>query len=216
MFGVVVALAAVIVVVAVLVSRSGDESSAAPPRDPEALFAGIPQDGPWLGRPDAPVVVEEFLDLQCPFCGEFARTELPALIRDEVRTGRVRLRMRIVSIVGPDSGKAAKMAAAARLQNRGWQFADAFYASQGEENSGYVTDVFLRSRAKEAGLDVQRALVERDLQPVDRALAGDAGAFQRAEVGGTPTFRVGPRGGTLSNFDATQVRSAITAAADDS
>jgi predicted DsbA family dithiol-disulfide isomerase len=76
--------------------------------------------------------------------------------------------------------------------------------------------VFLRERAEEAGLDVERALRDRNLEPVRRALAGDAGAFQRAEIPGTPAFRVGPRGGTLSNFDATQVRSAITAAANDS
>lgn len=128
----------------------------------------------------------------------------------------MRLRLRIVSIVGPDSAKAAKLAAAARLQDRGWQFAEAFYAEQGAENSGYVNDVFLRERAEAAGLDVERALLDRNLEPGQRALAADERAFERAELGGTPGFRVGPRGAALSNFDATQVRSAIKAAADGS
>jgi protein-disulfide isomerase len=210
-----VIVAAVVVLSAVLISRSGGDEPDAP-AERVALLDGIPQDGAWLGRPDAPVVVEEYLDLQCPFCARFAVEELPSLIQDEVRTGRVRLRLRLVSILGPDSAKAARMAAAARLQDRGWQFAEAFFAAQGTENSGYVTDAFLRERAVEAGLDVDRALRDRNLAPVERALAGDAGGFQRAELGGTPSFRVGPRGGPLSNFDATQVRSAIAAAADDS
>ena len=120
-----------------------------------------------------------------------------------------------MAILGPDSEKAARMGAAARLQNRGWQFAEAFFANQGEEGSGYVTDVFLREQAEAAGLDVERALRDRNLEPAETGLAQDAQAFQRAELGGTPSFRVGPRGGTLSNFDATQVRSAIAAAAND-
>lgn len=217
MFGAVVAAAAVIVLVAVLVSRGGgEEAGPATKSDPTAVFEGIPQDGAWLGRPDAPVVVEEYLDLQCPFCAQFAMQQLPLLVDEEVRTGRVRLRLRIVNILGADSAKAAKMAGAARLQNRGWQFAEAFYAEQGAENTGYVTDVFLRERAEAAGVDVERALRERNLDPVRRALAADERAFQRAELEGTPSFRVGPRGGELTNFDATQVRAAIKAAADDS
>jgi protein-disulfide isomerase len=218
MFGAVVALAAVVVLAAVLVSRGSGESESGPSTktDPTALFAGIPQQGAWLGRPDAPVIVEEYLDLQCPFCAKFAMEQLPLLIDEEVRTGRVRLRMRIVSILGPDSAKAAKMAAAARLQNRGWQFAEAFYAEQGAENSGYVNDVFVRGRAEAAGVDVERALRDRELEPTQRALAADASTFKRSELEGTPGFRVGPRGGTLTNFDPNQVRTAIKAAADDS
>jgi protein-disulfide isomerase len=215
LFAGVLAAAAAIVVVAIVVSQSG-ETETAPVDERAALFDGIPQDGPWLGQPDAPVVVEEYVDLQCPFCAQYALSELPNLVEQEVRTGRARLRLRIVSILGPDSEKAAAMGAAARQQDRGWQFAEAFFAEQGTENSGYVTDVFLRERAEEAGLDVERALRERNLEPVERALAADARAFERAELGGTPSFRVGPRGATLSNVEATQVRSAIAAAADDS
>ena len=218
MFGGVVALAAVIVLVAVLVSRGGDDDGggSAAAANPVALFDGIPQDGPWLGRPDAPVVVEEYVDLQCPFCRDFSLQDLPSIIQDEVRTGRVRMRLRIVSILGPESVNAAQMAGAARLQDRGWQFTEAFFAEQGSENSGYVTGAFLRERADEAGLDVERALRDRQRENVQRALDRDQEAFLRAELSGTPAFRVGPRGGTLSNFDATQLRAAIAAAANDS
>src|SRR5918992_2495495 len=37
-----------------------------------AVFEGVPQNGVALGRPDAPVTLLEFVDLQCPFCRDFA------------------------------------------------------------------------------------------------------------------------------------------------
>ena len=50
------------------------------------------------------------------------------------------------------------MAAGAEQQGRLWPFLEAFYATQGEENSGYVTDDFLRQVAQAAGVDADKAL----------------------------------------------------------
>jgi protein-disulfide isomerase len=211
-FGGVATAAIVIVLVAVLVSRSGGER-VTPPAERASLLDSIPQEGPWLGAPDAPVVVEEYADLQCPFCAQFSTGDLPGLIRDEVRPGQVRMRLRLVSILGPDSEKAARFAAAAQLQNRLWQFAEAFYSAQGEEGSGYVTDAFLRERATEAGLDVDRAFADQSSAAARRIVAADQAAYDRAQLQGTPSFLVGPRGGDRTAADATQLRDAIDAAA---
>jgi len=54
------------------------------------------------------------------------------------------------------------MAAAAASQDRLWPFVDAFYRSQGSENSGYADDAFLRRVGTAAGLDVDTALRDRD------------------------------------------------------
>ena len=154
-----VALAAsVLVLVAVVTSRSGTTEKVSD-ADRVALFDGIPQSGEWLGAPDAPVVVEEYADLQCPFCADFATRGLPPIVRDFVRPGDVRMRLRLLAFLGPDSVEGARAAVGAMEQNRGWDFTEAFYARQGEENSGYVTDDFLREVAGDVrGLDVDRAL----------------------------------------------------------
>lgn len=158
------------------------------------LFAGIPQRGVELGDPKAPVTVTEFADLQCPFCGESAREELPGVVRRFVRPGQVRLVFRSLAFLGPDSLRGAKVAAAAGLQNRLWQTVDLIYRNQGEENSGWLSDAYLRRVAAAAGVDAKRAFAERGSVAVNAQLAQARGAAKAAEVDSTPTYVIA-RGG---------------------
>src|SRR5436190_9410660 len=149
--------AAAVVIVAIVVSSAG-RSKVAPP----TIFSGIPQQGIVLGRPSAPVTMTEFADLQCPVCREYTARVLPALVRDYVRAGKVKMVFRDVAFLGDDSVTAGRAAAAAGAQRKLWQFVDAFYAEQGDENSGYVTDDFVRSIAEKVpGLDVERLMRDR-------------------------------------------------------
>ena len=140
--------------------------------------------------PKAPVTVTEYVDLQCPICAEAARQTLPTLIDDYVKTGKVKLQARTLSFLGPDSVRAAKVAAGAREQGRLWAFLETFYASQGTENSGYVTDDFLREVSAAAGVDAGKAL---DFADTPKAQAGarqcqrDAAAVK---ADSTPTFTI--------------------------
>src|SRR3954452_13814761 len=152
-------VAAVALVAAIALSASGAAPRRAAKPTPAAasLLAGIPEHRGVLGAAGAPVTVTEFIDLQCPVCAATARTELPALIDDHVRTGQVKLRAELLHFIGPDSVTAADFAAGAMRQNRLWPFILSFYAAQGAENSGYVTPGFLRSVARAAGVDAARA-----------------------------------------------------------
>lgn len=204
--------AAVILLAAILVSRAGtDEAPKASER--AAIFDGIAQDGEWLGDPGAPVVVEEYADLQCPFCAQFATGDLPAIVNDYVRPGRVRMRMRVLTFLGAESVTAGQAVAAAGLQDRQWQFAEELYAEQGAENSGWVTDDFLRERGEAVpGLDVGRALGDRSSPEVARALEDAQAAATEAKVESTPSFRVGRRGEDMETVDAAGLRAAVDAA----
>ena len=187
--GAVAAAAAVLVAGAIAVSSSGG-ARPAPPATNSSLLAGIPENHGVLGDPKAPVTVTEYVDLQCPVCARAAESTLPALIRDEVRAGKVKLDVRTLSFLGPDSVRAARVAAGAERQGRLWAFLEAFYARQGGENSGYVTDDFLREVSKAAGVDASLALGQADSTFASSRLERADADAARMNVQGTPTLTV--------------------------
>jgi protein-disulfide isomerase len=191
-----VAVALIAVIVAIVVSSSGGSSEKTrKAADTAALFSGIPQKGVVLGNPKAPVTLTEFADLQCPVCKAYTLDALPTLVRRYVRTGRVRMVFRNISILGEDSRRAANAAAAAGLQNHLWQYADRFYHDQGEENSGYVTDAFLTKVGSQVlGLDATRMMAQRDSSGAQQQLATATTDAQVRGVNATPTFFLGRTG----------------------
>jgi protein-disulfide isomerase len=193
------AVAAVIVVAAIALSRGGaDDPSPAPdsaapdsaaPEQAQDIFEGIPQSGVSLGDPSAPATLIEFADLQCPFCRDFASEQLPGVIDSYVRDGRLRLELRLLAFIGPDSERARQVANAAALQDRYWNYTELFFRNQGAENSGYATDAFLQRLARQTpGLDVDR-LAEDYAGPEAEALSRQAERLGRQlGVDGTPSF----------------------------
>ena len=87
----------------------------------------------------------EYADFQCPYCASSARETFPTLVRDYVRTGRVKVVFRGIAMVGPDSLPPLQAAFAAARQDRLWNVTHLVYANQGAENSGWVTERLLRS-----------------------------------------------------------------------
>ena len=184
-------LAAIVVAVAAIASSGGSATPKVKPVE-SSLLAGIPERDGVLGDPKAKVTVTEFLDLQCPICAEASKQTLPTLINDYVRTGNVKLEARTLHFLGPDSTRAASAAAAAQQQGRLWPFVEAFYAAQGAENSGYVTDDFLRDVANAAGLDADKVVDGGSDAGMTRADAEAA----KLGVNSTPTFTVTKDGKT--------------------
>jgi protein-disulfide isomerase len=173
-----------VVAVSVALSRGGAE----PPVETAAAsttMAGIPQDGISLGNADAPYTLVEFADLQCPFCGVYGRDVLPTVIDRYVRTGQVRLELHVLTFLGEDSVRAGRVAAGAAAQGRLWSFTDSFYANQGAENTGYVTDAFLRATAGSAGVDLAAAQADPGADAVLQRAQAEA---ERLQVAGTPSF----------------------------
>lgn len=54
----------------------------------------IADDPTALGAVDAPVVMVEYSDYRCPFCGLFARDPLPVLVEKYVDSGELRIEWR--------------------------------------------------------------------------------------------------------------------------
>jgi len=171
-----------------------------------ALLAGIPQHGDTLGSPRAPVTLVEYADMQCPYCAEYARNTLPILIRDYVRTGKVKLVFRGLEFVGPDSDVALRAVYAAGRQNKLWNYLDLMFANQGTENTGWVTEDLIKSVGEAVpGLDVQKMLSDRQAQLVTDgiAISGQRGQFDGVDH--TPWFEVGKTGGATKVLDVSSL-----------
>lgn len=199
--GGVAVLAAIIVAVAIVVSQSGGDDTEAGGSEAgkaaAALVNGIPQEAEVLGESDAPLTIEEFVDYQCPFCAQFSRDVFPAVIEDYIKTGKARVVLRPLTFLGEDSVRAARFATAAGFQNRQWQFTEAFYAQQGEENTGYVTDDFLKQVASDAGVDYEKATEDAQSERVTAILNEAQNEGTDFGINSTPSFAMGPTGGEL-------------------
>ena len=181
-------VAAALVAAAIAISSAG-RHKVAPPARTQTLLGGIPQHLTVLGNPKAPLTMMEFADLQCPICREYTVTVFPALVRRYVRTGRVKMVFEDLAFLGSDSLKAGLAAGAAGLQDKLWNFAERFYQEQGDENSGYVTDAFVRQVAAGVpGLNVGKLLADRRLPAVSAQIQQARAQAHALGVNDTPRF----------------------------
>jgi protein-disulfide isomerase len=185
----------------------GSSSSAAPTTSstlPDAgaavgMFKGIPQHGNVLGKSNAPVTMVEYIDLQCPFCRAFETDVMPRIVPQFVKTGKVRVIARPIAFIGPDSVRGRLAALAAAQQNHFFDFMQLVYFNQGSENSGWLSDDFVRSAFSSIpGLDVAAAEKAR----VGNAVSQEGDRFEAQatadHVTDTPTVLVGKTGGKLT------------------
>lgn len=222
--GAVLAAAIVVVAVLIVISAGGSDDDTPQRQAGEAVagqtevaerFAGIPQDGIALGKPDAPVTLVEFADMQCPFCADFARDGLPTLVENEVRAGTLRIEFRSLAFIGDDSQTLARAVAGAAAQDRLWPALDLLFVNQGRENSGYATPEFLRQTLGAVeGLDVDRALADGEGADGTNAINQAQQLAETSGVDSTPAFLLGKTGGELaklevSTLDGSEIRDAV-------
>jgi protein-disulfide isomerase len=199
-------VAIIVVVVAVAFARRGGpalKTGADAQRtvgDVTALLSGIPQSGPRLGEPSAPVTLNYYSDLQCPVCSSFTQSDgFSQLVSRDVRASRLQVVYRNFQAAtrDPETFDTQQAAAlAAGRQNRFWDYAELFYRQQGRENSGYVSVAYLSGLARQVpGLDLARWSADRTNPELARQVSLSGDAARAAHVSATPTliFR-GPRG----------------------
>ena len=86
-----------------------------------------------LGRDDAPIVIVEYSDYQCPYCVQFHTNVLPTLQSEYIDTGKVRLIFRDLPLaMHPESVPAAIAAHCAAEQGKFWAMNRELFANQRE------------------------------------------------------------------------------------
>jgi protein-disulfide isomerase len=150
--------------------------------------------GVAIGREDAPVVIYEFADFQCPACAQFATFYTPLIKERLVEPGTVRYVYYDFPLAQhPHSFVAARAARCADEQGRFWEYHDLLYGRQSTWSSMRNAVDFFVDLGREAGLDQRQfeACVRSDRyqEEVSRSLRlGEA-----LGVSGTPTLFVNGR-----------------------
>ena len=140
-----------------------------------------------LGAVDAPVVMVEYSDYSCPYCGRFARDTKPELVRKYVETGVLRMEWRDYPVISENSALAAAAGRAAGLQGRFWEFNSAVY--QLEPGTPLTVDR-LRQIAGDLGLDGEKFAADLATDQVSQAIQADFESGRTLGVNSTPTFFV--------------------------
>ena len=172
--------------------RSGGQTATQPVRvdvDPAELAR---VQGISIGREDAPVVMYEFADFQCPGCGQFAMFIAPLIKERLVEPGLVRYVYYDYPLVSihPHAFLASRAGRCANEQGRFWEYHDLLYGRQATWSAQRDASDFFVRLAAEAGLD-QRTFEaclrsDRYADEVTRSMA----LGESLQVQGTPTIFV--------------------------
>jgi protein-disulfide isomerase len=94
---------------------------AAPANDNVTLTGAVT--GMMLGKPDAPLTMIEYTDLQCPFCRQFTITAFAQIKKEFIDTGKLRYVARDLPIesIHPQAMAAARAARCAGEQGKFWE-----------------------------------------------------------------------------------------------
>jgi protein-disulfide isomerase len=107
------------------------------------------------GPVDAPVLVEEYSDFQCPYCRQFATGAGRRLEEEFVQTGKVRFIFRHFAFLGPESQWAAEASECANEQGMFWDFHDKLFDEWAGENAGAFSKDNLRRFAADLGMNTE-------------------------------------------------------------
>jgi protein-disulfide isomerase len=139
---------------------------------------------PVHGAVDGDVTLVEFSDYRCPYCRSMA-APLAALLAAD---GRVRLVVKELPVLGPDSVFAARAALAAQRQGRHEAMHAALMARRGGLDEATVLGV-----AREIGLDLARLRRDMDDPAIAARIERNRALARALGVEGTPAFIVGDR-----------------------
>jgi len=141
-----------------------------------------------LGDPKAKVLLVEFSDYQCPYCGRYANDTFSKLIDTYVKTGKVRYALRNFPIqqLHPLAEKAAEAAECAGEQGRYWEMHERLFKNQQaldvKEMPGYAAVLGLDQASFEQCIDSGKFTAK---------VMTDVADGTKLKVSGTPMFYFG-------------------------
>lgn len=183
-------------------SKSGLNGVAAVTKE----LQGIPQSGNTLGDPNAPATLMVFADMQCPFCAEFENNAMPQIVERYVRPGKLKIVFQPIAILGNDSVLGARAVASAAQQNKMFDYAAILYRNQGEENTGYLNQDYVKKiAAGTPGVDQAKLVSQLKAKPVNDLLNNAQSIATQGKISSTPSFFVAQKGTALRPIQVTEL-----------
>lgn len=152
------------------------------------------------GNPEGDVSVVAFFDYNCPYCREGA----PALNKLIAADGKVRLVLKELPVLGPDSEAVARIAQAAIPQGKYFELYERLITEPGRATKEKALRI-----ASDLGLDT--AKLEKDMQDqaVAEAIAANERLADRLRVEGVPYYLVGDQAVPASDDLADRLVAAV-------
>lgn len=160
---------------------------------PSGEFDGTPTgqttDGfHYKGDPNAPVVVVEYSDYQCPACGYHAQTTMPQLKQSYIDTGQAVVVFHDYPLaMHPNAPLAAEAARCAGEQGAYWQMHDIIFEKQGEWSEQASINTFA-DYASEVGVDRDAFVACMESGTYTQPINAAAQSARAAGITATPSF----------------------------
>ena len=160
--------------------------------DANGIEVGFTAEGrPYRGNPDAPIVIHEYSDYQCPYCAHFTKQTMPSLLENQIANGEALLVFYDYPItsIHPQALVAANAARCAGEQSATayWEMHDALFGNSSEWANGRAETVFSKYAAG-LGLDVTQF---DECQASDRyhdTIMADVDYGTEQGISSTPSF----------------------------
>ncbi|MCA1613193.1 MAG: DsbA family protein [Acidobacteria bacterium] len=165
---------------------AGPRATPAPPSVPDEPPRHV------RGPRDAPVLLEEYSDFQCPQCARMHTIvkELQAKYPSQLRVGFRHLPLQSIHRYARESARAAEAAGA---QGRFWEMHDLLYQNQEAWSKANPARPLFVAYAQSLGLDAARFQQDIDSSTVSMKVVSDERRAAMLRVGGTPAFFVNGR-----------------------
>lgn len=198
----IIALLAVVIVGAAIIAGNltSSTSSTIPvvasskpiPVNPDPSF-------PAWGPADAPIKIQEFIDYQCPACGNYNKNFEAGVIEAFAKTNKVRYEIKFFPFLetntagGRESRDPAQAALCALEQGKFWQMHNSLFENQAGENRGGFSKARLKDIAAKVGLDKTQFDTCLDSGKHEQTVLAGLNAARDAKVQSTPSFIINGR-----------------------
>lgn len=154
-----------------------------------------PADPFAIGAIDAPLVISEFSDFECPFCARYATQTEPSILKDYVEKGLVRIEWNDLPINGANAVAAAKAGRAAAEQGKFHEFKTALFAESATKNGhpNFGQADFERFATTAGVPDMEKFKADATSDKYDAAVSQAQQYGSGIGVSGTPAFLIGTK-----------------------